>query len=75
MDTINSTIKTNMHHTLFECINQKKFDLLRLLCIIYYSQYKDDLTFLKISNLIQNNEIKKLEDLANSKNIIKLHIQ
>lgn len=70
MENINITIKTNICDTLFECIKQKQFDLLRLLCIIYYSKYKHDPTFLKIFNLSKNTEIKQLENLVKPINIL-----
>ena len=70
MENINNVIKTDIRKTLFECIKQKQFGLLRLLCIIYYSKYKHDPTFLKIFNLSKNNGIKQLENLLNSKNIL-----
>ena len=41
---------TNVLDLLNECIEQKNFNTLRLLCIIYLHEYKHDKTFMKIFN-------------------------
>ena len=69
MEDINKTINNNLIDSLYECIRLEKFYLLRLLCISYYSEYKEDYTFMQIFNMIRDN---RLEDLANSQKLIRI---
>ena len=56
MNIINNYLNdNNIIDTLKECITQRQFNILRLLCIAYKDIHKDDPRFMKIFNLSKNN--------------------
>ena len=67
MDIINNYLNNNIIDTLYECIIQKQFNILRLLCIIYIREYKDNTQFMKIFNLSKNNNHVSLLNIIGKK--------
>lgn len=55
-----SLINNNILEALHECIKQQKFNILKLLCIIYQDEYKNNKEFNDIFSLIKNNNIQDL---------------
>jgi hypothetical protein len=73
-DTNNYISKNNIVDALNECIRQNQFNFLRLLCIIYHNQFKDNKTFMKIFNLSKQNNVNGLIDCINSNSLTRVYL-
>lgn len=68
---INNVISSSSNNLdiLYECIQQKQFNILKLICILYKQVLENNIKFQDIFKLSQNNDTVALENYIKTKNI------